>query len=232
MKSLKKLMMICELEKKNWRQQLQRLLRAYRAAPHRSTGFAPATLLFNGRQYRTRLPSQKPGTNAYHAQVKLNDDHAKEIMRQDANSKSYVKESDIAVGDQVLIKQTEKGAKTIPPYQAEPYTVVARNGSQIKARKGQLVVERHVNHCKKLRTEEPEMEDEVIKGDNSEAVEAAMSNTNDLAEEEREGRDREQNLSTNNETLNNGNYPVQGRSLRPRDTLQRPTRYEDSYGTR
>ena len=31
MKNLKKLMMICQLEKKNWRQQLQRFLRAYRA---------------------------------------------------------------------------------------------------------------------------------------------------------------------------------------------------------
>ena len=52
MRNLKKLMQVCAVEKKNWRQQLQRFLRAYRAAPHRTTGFAPATLMFNGRQYR------------------------------------------------------------------------------------------------------------------------------------------------------------------------------------
>lgn len=151
MKNLKKLMMVCEIEKKNWRQQLQRFLRAYRASPHKSTGFAPATLMFNGRQYRTRLPSQKQGTSAFHEQVKVNDGRAKATMKLNSDSKSYVKESSIAVGDRVLIKQ-QKLNKTTPPYNPQPYQVTARNGSQIVARHHNHVVERHANHCKKLKS--------------------------------------------------------------------------------
>ena len=114
MKNLKKLMMTCQLEKKNWRQQLQRFLRAYRATPHRTTGFAPATLLFNGRKYKTRLPSSKVQISAYQEEVQQNDKKAKESMKRQADQKAYVKESDIAEGDLVLVKQN-KTSKLTPP---------------------------------------------------------------------------------------------------------------------
>ena len=65
-----KLMQVCAIEKKNWKQQLQRFLRAYRAAPHRTTGFAPATLMFNGRQYPTRLPGGRAREGTFHEEVK------------------------------------------------------------------------------------------------------------------------------------------------------------------
>jgi hypothetical protein len=102
MRNLKKLMMTCQLEKKNWRQQLQRFLRAYRATPHCTTGFAPATLLFNGRKYKTRLPTTKVQISAYQEEVLQNDKKAKESMKRQADQKAYVKESDITEGNKVL----------------------------------------------------------------------------------------------------------------------------------
>ena len=46
---LGKVIQTAEEEKLNWRQELQRFLRAYRATPHSMTHMSPAALLFNGR---------------------------------------------------------------------------------------------------------------------------------------------------------------------------------------
>ena len=140
MKNLNKLMMVCAVEKKNWKQQLQRFLRAYRATPHRSTGFAPATLMFNGRQYRTRLPSAKHQAAAFHEEVKRNDDQSKFAMKIQSDKKAYVKPSNIVPGYKILIRQ-RKINKLTPPYDPQPFEVTARNGSQIVAKRGQQVVE-------------------------------------------------------------------------------------------
>ena len=136
----------------NWRQQLQRFLRAYRATPHKSTGFAPATLMFNGRLYRTRLPTVKTSPSAFHEQVELNDGRAKAAMKSSADAKAYVKESNIQVGDQVLIRQP-KINKTTPPFNPQPYEVLSRHGSKLKVQCQGQTLERHVNHCKRWQGE-------------------------------------------------------------------------------
>jgi len=43
------------VEKLNWRQELHKFLRAYRATPHPMTKKSPAALLYNGRTFKTRL---------------------------------------------------------------------------------------------------------------------------------------------------------------------------------
>ena len=55
MKTLKKVYRVAHCEGSNWKQELCRFLRNYRATPHPSTGIPPATLLL-GRPTRTRLP--------------------------------------------------------------------------------------------------------------------------------------------------------------------------------
>ena len=62
MKNLGKVMQTAEEEKLNWRQELQRFLRAYRATLHSMTHMSPAALLFNGRKYKTRLPTPSSKT--------------------------------------------------------------------------------------------------------------------------------------------------------------------------
>ena len=56
MPNLKKAIQITRQEGKNWKQEMQKFLRAYRATPHSTTHCAPAELMFNGRRYKTRLP--------------------------------------------------------------------------------------------------------------------------------------------------------------------------------
>ena len=53
-------MQSANLEGRNWQQDLNAFQRTYRATPHTSTGKSPAELMFNGRNYRTRLPVKQP----------------------------------------------------------------------------------------------------------------------------------------------------------------------------
>ena len=94
MKTLGKLMQTCELEHKNWRQQLHRMLRAYRATPHSSTGTPPADLMFNGRRYKTRLPGTGNDRMVQKRQVVENDKKAKERMKKYADKKQCKRQCD------------------------------------------------------------------------------------------------------------------------------------------
>ena len=153
MRSLKKVIQTSVVEKSNCKQQLHRFLRSYRANPHKTTGFAPATLMFNGTKYKTRLPTKKRQPRAFHEEVKQVDEKSKEAMKRYADDKRYVKVSDIKEGDAVLVKQ-QKRNKLTHAYDPQPYQVMAlmqSNGSKIKATRNDHQITRHVNHFKRLK---------------------------------------------------------------------------------
>jgi hypothetical protein len=165
MKSLGKVVQIAHADHKNWRHELTKFLRAYRATPHTMTGVPPATLMFNGRRYATNLPSLPPQGAAQETEVlakaRQTDQAKKEKMKQHADNKAYVKTPDIKEGDRVLVKQ-KKTNKLSTAYEVEPYTVDQVNGSQITASNHIHQVTRHVNLFKKLiQKEEEEGESEV-----------------------------------------------------------------------
>ncbi|XP_060077908.1 uncharacterized protein K02A2.6-like [Ylistrum balloti] len=55
-KSLLKRVRIAQIEKKNWKEEIENYLMSYRTTPHTVTGVSPAELLFK-RKLRTRLPA-------------------------------------------------------------------------------------------------------------------------------------------------------------------------------
>ena len=88
MPNLKKAIQIARQEGKNWKQEMQKFLRAYRATPHSTTDCAPAELMFNGRRYKTRLPCpQKKIVFMKQKEVKKKDEERKEEMKKAADSK-------------------------------------------------------------------------------------------------------------------------------------------------
>jgi len=87
MKNLGKLIETSLEEKLNWRQELHKFLRAYRATPHPMTKKSPASLLFNGRKHKTRLPTPNEKT------ILVNDN---EVRQNDADSKQRMKREQTA----------------------------------------------------------------------------------------------------------------------------------------
>lgn len=119
----------------NWKQHMYKLLLDYRSTPHSTTGVAPATVLF-GRSIGTRLPSIVRPVNDSDMRQKDNEEKMK--MKAYADNKQYVKESNVKIGDNVLVKNTGIMKKT--PYNPHPLTVTAKKGSMITAeRDGQKV---------------------------------------------------------------------------------------------
>ncbi|CAB4010962.1 Transposon Ty3-I Gag-Pol poly [Paramuricea clavata] len=136
---INKVMRTSSIERKCWKQEFFKFLRNYRATPHTTTGKSPAELLFQTRPYRVRLPELSTSHDTDN-EVRERDAEKKLQAKQYADRKSYVKLSNLKVGDLVLMRNERKG-KLQPVYDPKPYTVTARKGTMITASR---VIPRHV----------------------------------------------------------------------------------------
>ncbi|KXJ24314.1 Uncharacterized protein K02A2.6 [Exaiptasia diaphana] len=145
---LKKAILAARTEGKPWKTELCKLLRNYRSTPHSTTGIAPSTVLFN-RPMRNKLPSISQPTSGT-SNIAQADQRAKEKMKVYADSKIYVKPSNISVGDTVLVKGDPSAKKSQSPYKPEPFTVTERKGSMVTAKSGDKVTTRNSSFFKQI----------------------------------------------------------------------------------
>jgi hypothetical protein len=141
----------------NWKQELYKFLRNYRATPHPSTGVSPSNLIFQGRQFRCRLPE----TNKSYADtdIRMKDADAKTKMKMYADQCLNVSRSSIAVGDKVLVRQ-KKLNKFTTPFSDIPYYVIRKKGSMLTARsKNGKIITRNISFFKQLKYD---MDDDYI----------------------------------------------------------------------
>lgn len=105
---------------------------AYRSTPHSSTGVAPFSLLFGGREMRTKLPGLCGETDPTVFEKAADfDARAKHVNKENVDKRLSSK--DIEIGDQVLMRK-EKGGKLDGNFESNPKTVVAKEGSEIIVR--------------------------------------------------------------------------------------------------
>ena len=137
---IRKVVQSSKLEQKNWKQELYRFLRNYRATPHSSTGKSPSELMFPGRIYRTRLPEiEVPYDDTL---IREKDFEAKRKMKMYADSRANVKPSQFQIDDLVLVKQ-KKINKLTPPFTFYTFcgtiSVTADMGPSITTIKTELI---------------------------------------------------------------------------------------------
>ncbi|PIK50919.1 hypothetical protein BSL78_12219 [Apostichopus japonicus] len=120
-RSLLKALKIAQVEKKDWRSELNHFLMAYRSTPHSTTGVSPAELMFN-RKIRTKLP-ELSGVRE-NVLVSDRDAEMKQKSKDYSDFKRNARDNEIGLGDKVLVRQ-EKQNKLSPPYNPEPFEVVA-----------------------------------------------------------------------------------------------------------
>jgi len=116
-RSLLKRIKIAQIEKRNWKEELDSFLIMYRTTPHSTTGVSPAELLF-----RRKLRTRTPGIEEFPVEdqeVRDRDNEAKEKGKLYADEKRCARESDVKEGDTVLLRQERKN-KLTPTFRPEP----------------------------------------------------------------------------------------------------------------
>ncbi|XP_041453633.1 uncharacterized protein LOC121406829 [Lytechinus variegatus] len=128
------------LESKNWKQELYKYLRQYRATPHSSTSVTPFRLMFD-RDPVTRLPeisSRSTYSNdenaANHDKANKNDAIAKEKQKSNADKRLRTAECDLSVGDIVIVRRDMYHDKLTSPYDPKPLQIIVRKGNMITAK--------------------------------------------------------------------------------------------------
>ena len=173
-KVLVKLVHTAIIDKKDPRKVVQAYLRAYRAAPHRTTGVSPYEAMF-GRKMVTKLPGFGQQTKGDLDQRLRDKANQQQVKQKDyADKRRRVKEKDVKEGDEVLLKRGKSTIKS--PWDPQPYKVVQVEGSKVTAQRGVETKSRAKNHLKvvKVRPEYLQVEGRRPKQSRKEEKEAEL----------------------------------------------------------
>ena len=147
MSTLEKCIRSAHLERKNWKQEMHRFLRQYRATPHSSTGLSPSEAL-NQRKLKTELP-QITSTIKPKDSLQQKDAESKSKMAEYADKKARAKEHTLKPGDTVLVRQPKQN-KMSPPYNPLPFIVEKTKGTMITASNGNKSITRNSSQFKQI----------------------------------------------------------------------------------
>ena len=140
MPSLEKCARTAIVKGKNWKQELYKFLKQYRATPHMTTNLSPSEAL-NGRKLKITLPEVSPTPARKHTLQETRKTMAERDAEQNSRIKAYsdsklgTKPNNIKQGDTVLVRQTKKN-KLSTPFNPEPLVVEEKKGSMVTASDG------------------------------------------------------------------------------------------------
>ncbi|XP_052809099.1 uncharacterized protein K02A2.6-like [Mya arenaria] len=151
-KPLMKIVRAAHVEGENWKQELLKFLRQYRATPHTVSGFTPYRLMFQ-REPNTKLPkvyenSSEPKVDEV---VRQRDERSKSESKSYSDTRHNAVKYNINVGDKVLLENENK-TKLSPKYIPSPYTVKGKKGAMITAENENHEVTRNSSRFKKVRS--------------------------------------------------------------------------------
>ena len=147
--TLEKIILISNVEGKNWRSELSVFLMNYQNTPHSSTGVSPASLMMN-RHIRTKIPQLDLSRPPKVLQtVCANDNLRKSKANEYMDKRNKATPSNICQGDQVLLLQ-KRTNKLTTRYDPRPFTVVSKKGVSVELARGQARLFRNVSMLKKI----------------------------------------------------------------------------------
>lgn len=210
-KGIKEALIASKLDKVSWKSALNKYVHIHnKVRPISNLGVTPFELLV-GWKFRGTYPClwESPSrTPIDRAEIREKDDLYKFKTKQYADFKRGAKDSDVAVGDDVMLAQHKK-LKSDPTFGAERYTVIAREGAKVVIRSSRGVqFSRNVQDVKRVFHEE---DTPLLQEDNTSRM---TSSNNRLDETEKE---------TNMENL-----PAE-REERPRRDIVKPNRLKDMH---
>lgn len=160
MQGINKVATIAKLGKKSWAQALEDYVAAYNTWPHHVTKVPPAELMF-GRVIRSVLPNSKTDEKQFDDDDLRERDRVAKFNRNTLqDERRHAKESEIAVGDKVLVRQAKKD-KADAPFKNAFQEVVEIKGAGRTTIKDTLtgkIYDRNVKVLKKFVEREKEKE--------------------------------------------------------------------------
>lgn len=143
--------------------------------PHRTTGVAPSELMF-GRLIRDKIPAITDlSENRINSAARDLDCINKHKGKKKADKERRAKESDIKIGDQVLLKNVIFLHKLTPTFDPTVYVVVDREKNEVKLWRNDRIVRRNVSHVKKV--SEP-VATKTVENQSSGKIQVALQETN------------------------------------------------------
>lgn len=139
--------------KKDWKADLLEYLMMYYTTPHSTTGKTPTELLF-GRTIRDKIPSitEKWGFEMNDSEIRDIDLINKEKGKASEDNRRHAKQSEIQVGDRVLMKNVIIQNKLTSMFSNDEYVVTQRKGAEVTVQNQRTDAEykRNVSHLKKV----------------------------------------------------------------------------------
>lgn len=209
-KGIKEALIGAKLDNVNWKSALNKYVHIHnKVRPVSNLGVTPFELLV-GWKFRGTFPClwespQRP--NIDRAEIREKDDLYKLKTRQYVDLRRGAKESNIVVGDDVLLAQHKK-PKSDPTFGAERYTVIAREGPKVVIRSN-----RGVQFCRNVQDVKKVFDDK----DDSTLVQETMT-----------GNRSDSNIETINNHTNKDNSPA-ACEVRPRREIVKPDRFKDMF---
>lgn len=151
MSGINKMTVIAKLDKKNWNEALSDYVAAYNTWPHHVTKIPPAELMF-GRIIRHILPNAK-NDERQNIDEELRDRDQEDKFKRNTreNFKRHAKETELKVGDKVLVQQ-EKREKADTIFKNVFHKILKFTGSgrvTIQDLESGRIFDRNVKHLKK-----------------------------------------------------------------------------------
>ena len=144
---------IAQPEGVDWKKALRRYVTKYRSIDHTTTGRSPAEVLFN-RKMRGKLPELHADCHL-DLETRDRDAEVKVKTKTYADRAANAKPSDIAVGDQVLVRQERKD-KFSTPFNPTPYHVVSKTSNSVMVEApGGTQYSRNASHVKRFMVDDP-----------------------------------------------------------------------------
>lgn len=153
MKSLGKTMKIAHENNTSKKEALSTFLKNVRDTPQQATGLAPGAMMFRD-GYRSTFPRVSASTEQI-IEAQMRDTKQKEERESKINASKFRKETQISVGDIVILRNLDKKKKFDPHFTLEKYNVIekSKNNTVIKVMRESdgMIFSRHPDDIKLLR---------------------------------------------------------------------------------
>ncbi|KAL9968935.1 hypothetical protein ACROYT_G021086 [Oculina patagonica] len=140
-KTLLKSVRAAHAKGKNWREELNRFLLAYRSTPHSTTGKSPAELLFRSK-LKTKMPElvdlEEEKKEVSDQGIRDQDTQRKQSRKDYADKRFHARDRNVREGDTVSLEKKNEN-KLSSCYENEPYQVMSRCEDQVLLRSSQGV---------------------------------------------------------------------------------------------